>query len=147
MKVLKCILLHILRTTGLQNIVVEIYFDEEQFSPLAEQLELILKVILSGYNLTEPEHSRLFPLVQIDILLPQVFSTRSALLTDEKISHVYYNPETNENLPLGIINERNADQTLPALTMVQSIDQIQNDALVFAVELLRPAMGVVEESE
>ena len=29
MKVLKCILLHILRTTGLQNIVVEIYFDEE----------------------------------------------------------------------------------------------------------------------
>ena len=57
MKVLKCILLHILRTTGLQNIVVEIYFDEEQFSPLAEQLALILKVILSGYNLTEPEHS------------------------------------------------------------------------------------------
>ena len=31
--------------------------------------------------------------------------------------------------------------------MVQSIDQIQNDALVFAVELLRPAMGVIEESE
>ena len=29
MKVLKCLLLHILRTTGLQNIVVEIYFDEE----------------------------------------------------------------------------------------------------------------------
>ena len=57
MKVLKCLLLHILRTSGLQNIVVEIYFDEEEFSPLAEQLELVLKVILSGYNLTEPEHS------------------------------------------------------------------------------------------
>lgn len=85
--------------------------------------------------------------MQIDILLPQIFSSRSALLTDPKISHVYYNPETNVNLPLGLINERNADQTLPALTKVQSIDQIQNDALVFAVELLRPAMGVIEESE
>ena len=30
--------------------------------------------------------------------------------------------------------------------MVQPIDQIRHNALVFAVELLRPAMGVTEES-
>ena len=146
MKVLKCLLFHILRTTGLQNIVVEVYFDEEQFNPLSDYLELILKVLLTGYNLTEPEHSRQFPLVQIDILLPQIFASRSALLIDEKISHVYYNPETNNDLPMSLINERNANQTLPALTMVQPIDQIKHDAMVFAVELLRPAMGIVEES-
>ena len=67
---LKCLLFHILRTTGLENIVVEVYFDEEQFSPLSANVELILKVLLTGYNLTEPEHSRQFPLVSIDILLP-----------------------------------------------------------------------------
>lgn len=66
-------------------------------------------MLTTGYNLTEPEHSRLFPLVQIDILLPQIFNTQSALLTDPKISHVYYNPATDINLPLGLINERNAD--------------------------------------
>ena len=36
MKVLKCLLFHILRTSELKSIVVEIYFDEEQFSPLAD---------------------------------------------------------------------------------------------------------------
>ena len=106
---LKCLLFHILRTTGLQHIVVEMYFDEEQFNPLSDHLELILKVLLTGYNLTEPEHSRQFPLVQIDILLPQIFASRSALLIDDKISHVYYNPETNNDLPASLINERNAD--------------------------------------
>ena len=99
MKLLKCLLFHILRTTGLQNIVMEVYFDEEQFNPLSDYLELILKVLLTGYNLTEPEHSRQFPLVQIDILLPQIFASRSALLIDDKISHVYYNHETNNDLP------------------------------------------------
>lgn len=100
----------------------------------------------TGYNLTEPEHSRQFPLVKVDILLPQVFHTRSAVLTDPSISHVYYNPETDSDLPLGLINERNADQTLPPLEQVVSIDQIKDNALVFAIELLRPAMGVIEES-
>lgn len=99
MKVLKCLLFYILRTTDLKHIVVEVYFDMEQFSPLEDQVELILKVLLTGYNLTEPEHSRDFPLVSIDILLPQIFNTRSALLTDGAISHVYYNPETDAALP------------------------------------------------
>ena len=84
--------------------------------------------------------------MQIDILLPQIFASRSALLIDDKITHVYYNPETNNDLPMSLINERNADQTLPELVMVQPIDQIKHTALVFAVELLRPAMGVSEES-
>ena len=145
MKVLKCLLFYILRTTDLKSIVVEIYFDESEFSPVEDQLELILKVLLTGYNLTEPEHSSQFPLVQIDILLPQIFKSRSALLTDGGISHVYYNPETDVALPLGLIEERNADQTLPSLVLVQQIDQIKHDALAFAVELLRPEMGVIEE--
>ena len=83
--------------------------------------------------------------MQIDILLPQIFHTRSALLTDGTISHVYYNPETNSALPLALINERNADQTLEPLVEVVSIDSIKHNALVMAVELLRPAMGVIEE--
>ena len=60
---------------------------------------------------------------------------------------MYYNPDTNQDLPLGLINERNADQTLPALSLIQPIDQIKHDALVFAVELLRPAMELVEDTQ
>ena len=101
----------------------------------------------TGYNLTEPEHSRQFPLVRIDIMLPQIFHTRSALLTDSSISHVYYNPDTDCDLPLGLISERNADQTMPPLIQVVPIDQIKHNAMVFAIELLRPAMGVIEESQ
>ena len=70
MRVLKCLLLHILRTTQLEYIVVEVYFDENDFSPLDAHLALILKVVLTGYNLTEPEHSRDFPMVVIDVFLP-----------------------------------------------------------------------------
>eukprot|EP00353_Schmidingerella_taraikaensis_P006063 CAMPEP_0185568170 /NCGR_PEP_ID=MMETSP0434-20130131/1211_1 /TAXON_ID=626734 ORGANISM="Favella taraikaensis, Strain Fe Narragansett Bay" /NCGR_SAMPLE_ID=MMETSP0434 /ASSEMBLY_ACC=CAM_ASM_000379 /LENGTH=346 /DNA_ID=CAMNT_0028182591 /DNA_START=161 /DNA_END=1201 /DNA_ORIENTATION=+ len=147
MRTLKCLLLHILRTTGLQHIVCEIYFDETDFSPLPEHLKLIIKILTTGYNLTEPEHSRMFPLVRIDILLPQIFSCRSALLTDASISHVYYNPETEQQLPLGLINERAADQTMPPVEQVVPIDTIKKNALVFAIELLRPAMGVIEQQE
>lgn len=57
MRILKCLLLHILRTSGLEHIVVEVYFDATEFSPLADHLELILKMVLTGYNLTQPEHS------------------------------------------------------------------------------------------
>ena len=38
MKVLKCLLLHIVRTTRLEHIVIEVHFDEEQFSPLESHL-------------------------------------------------------------------------------------------------------------
>ena len=95
MRVLKCLLLHILRTTELQHLVIETYFDESEFTPLSSHLDLITKLLITGYNLTEPEHSRSFPLVKVDILLPQVFACRSTLLTDKSISHVYYNPETD----------------------------------------------------
>ena len=82
MKILKCLLLHIIRTSNLQYIVVEVYLDESEFFPLKENLEIILKMLVTGYNLTEPEHSSTFPLVQIDIFWPQIFNSRSALLTD-----------------------------------------------------------------
>jgi len=103
-------------------------------------------MLVTGYNLTEPEHSRTFPLVQIDIFWPQIFHARSALLTDGSISHVYYNPDTDSTLPTGLIEERNANQTLEPLTQVTTLDQIKHSALVFAVELLRPAMGIIEQA-
>ena len=106
MKVLKCILLHILRSTEINHIIIEVYFDEEEFTPFEQNIRIITKMLVTGYNLTEPEHSRDFPLVAIEIFMPQVFSTRSALLTDGTISHVYYNPETDNQLPLSLINER-----------------------------------------
>jgi len=79
-------------------------------------------MLTTGYNLTESEHSRMFPLVKIDVLLPQIFNTRSAILTDTTISHVYYNPETAMELPLNLIAQRNADSTLTPLEQVISID-------------------------
>ena len=59
---------------------------------------------------------------------------------------MYYNPETEERLPLSLIEERTANQTLEPLQAIIPIDQILHNALVMAVELLRPAMGVIEES-
>lgn len=66
-------------------------------------------------------------------------------MTDSSITHVYYNPDTASNLPIGLIQERNADQTLQPLIQVTPIDQIMHNALVFAVELLRPAMGIIDQ--
>ena len=50
-------------------------------------------------------------------------------------------------LPLNLIAQRNADSTLTPLEQVISIDQIKNDALAFSTELLRPAMGVIEDQQ
>ena len=66
-------------------------------------------MLVTGYNLMEPELSRQSPLTNIEILLPQIFNTRSALLTDPSIRFLYYNPETFPELPQRLIEERNAD--------------------------------------
>ena len=52
-------------------------------------------MLAAGYSLLEPEHSRDYPLVAIDILLPQLFSTKSSLITDKNIEWVFYNDKTN----------------------------------------------------
>lgn len=70
MKILKCLLLHILRTTELKHINLEVYFDTEEFDPIEDHIDTIIKMLVSGYNLLEPEHQRDFPLVGMDILLP-----------------------------------------------------------------------------
>ena len=98
-------------------------------------------MMVTGYNLTEPEYSRDFPLVQIDILLPQIFNSRSALVTDGLISHVYYNPDTDDSLPKKLISERNANQTMEALNSVITIDKIRQQALDIEGELVRPSLG------
>ena len=58
MRTLKCLLMHILRTTELKHIILELYFDQTEFSPLTDHMNLILKMLVTGYNLMEPEHSR-----------------------------------------------------------------------------------------
>ena len=57
MKVLKCILLHILRSTEINHIIIEVYFDEQEFTPFEQNIRIITKMLVTGYNLTEPELS------------------------------------------------------------------------------------------
>ena len=57
MKVLKCILLHILRSTEINHIIIEVYFDEQEFAPFEQNIRIITKMLVTGYNLTEPELS------------------------------------------------------------------------------------------
>ena len=139
--------MHILRSTGLQHIVLEVYFDEAEFFPLQSNLEHIIKMMVTGYNLTEPEHSRDFPLVQIDILLPQIFDANSALITDGLVSHVYYNPETDPTLPKKLIAQRKEDQTKEALVSVVPIDQIKDEALAIGVQLVRPSLAALNSAQ
>ena len=148
MRVLKCLLFHVLRTTGVQHITVEVHFDQTEFFPLEQHLDTILKMLITGYNLTEPEHSRDFPMVAIEILIPQIFSCPSVLLTDNTISHVYYNPETNPDEVYALYNERCADQTMriPAPPLI-SIDEIKDEAMVFAVEFVRPGLDFVTQED
>jgi len=67
---LKCLLFEVIRRTKTNHIVLEVFFDETEFFPLEEQLGLIVKMLVNGYNLLEPEHSRHFPLLKLEILLP-----------------------------------------------------------------------------
>ena len=70
-------------------------FFEEDCEPLDQNLNLILKFLVTGYNLLEPEYSHEFPLVKFEILLPQIFNSPSILLLDPHINHVFFNEETN----------------------------------------------------
>lgn len=95
--------------TLVKDIIIEVYFEEVDFGTnLTEHCKSIVQLIVNGYNLLEPEHSISFPLVSIDILLPQLFSTRSVILTDSEIRHVYFNEQTNTSLVDALLSERNA---------------------------------------
>ena len=91
MEMLKCLLMHIIRKTETNHLYLEVYFDTDEFSQLEDSIDSIFQLVISGYNLLEPEHSREFPLVAIEILLPQLFANKSVLLTDGLIAHVFYN--------------------------------------------------------
>jgi hypothetical protein len=74
--------------------VLECFFSDE-FGELSKHLPEVLSFIVNGYNLLEPEHSNEFPLVKLDIFIPQLFGTRSVLLTDPEITALYFNEQTN----------------------------------------------------
>ena len=70
---LKCLLFEIKHLTDTDHIVLEVFFNEQEFFPLEEQLGLIVKMLVNGYNLLEPEHSRHFPLMKLEILMHAEF--------------------------------------------------------------------------
>ena len=94
MKLLKCLLMYILRTSQSKHIILEVYFNEE-FNPIENHTELVLKMLVNGYNLLQPEHSKDFPLTSLEILFPQVFKNKSILLTEPNIKTLYFNSATN----------------------------------------------------
>eukprot|EP00347_Sterkiella_histriomuscorum_P023330 403335061 len=86
MKRIKCLLFYILERVT-KNLVIEIKFDEE----FDLNFQFIQRVLTNSYNLLEPEHSKVCPLKQIDVVMPQVFHTQSQLLTNKDISLFIYN--------------------------------------------------------
>lgn len=48
---------------------MEVYF-ENDFANSPSEVADVLAIVVNAYNLLEPEHSREFPLVKLDILLP-----------------------------------------------------------------------------
>ena len=132
---LKCLLFEVIHRTKTNYIVLEVFFDETEFFPLEEQLGLIVKMLVNGYNLLEPEHSRHFPLLKLEILLPQLFAVPSCLLTDNAITHLFYNEETNPKLVESLLTERQIDQTMEPLTAVTKIGNIAAQAMVLKIEM------------
>ena len=76
-------------------------------------------------------------MVAIEILLPQVFNSKSVLLTDGSISHVFYNDETNPELIESLIAERGVDQTKPKLEKVTPINEIREVSKIREVEFVK----------
>jgi len=136
-KKLKALLHYILnQNKEITDIIIEVYFEEQDFgNNYTNHTVPIVQLIVNGYNLLEPEHSKNFPLVNVDIYLPQLFSTRSALLIDPAIRHVYFNEQTNLARADSIICERNASQALPKLEFVCPISKIVHKAMVLSVDI------------
>ena len=69
---MKALLHYILgKDKSISDIIIEVYFEEEDFGyDMSQHTTSIVQLIVNGYNLLEPEHSKTFPLVNVDILLP-----------------------------------------------------------------------------
>lgn len=50
-----------------------------QSDKLKADLGMLQKIFINGYNILEPEHSKKYPLQEVDILAPQIFGQESAL--------------------------------------------------------------------
>jgi len=75
--VLRCLLYYILKMNDneCKHLVIEVHFDKTDFPSASDgsafiETQAIWQLIVNGYNLLEPDHSKTFPLVEIDIFLP-----------------------------------------------------------------------------
>ena len=62
----------------------------------------------------------------------------SCLITDNAITHLFYNDATNPKLVEGFLAERSIDQTMTPLTAVTKIGDILHEAMVLKIEMLVP---------
>lgn len=69
---------------------MEVYFPAD----LDISYEFLQKLLVNGYNLLEPEHSLMFPLIQYDIVFPTVFGCKSSIITCTDYDLMIYNEET-----------------------------------------------------
>lgn len=128
----------------MEHLYLELWFTEKMGSP-RDNLQDTLRLLVNGYNLLEPEYSNEFPMVKIDILCPQLFKTRSVLLSDGDIRNVYFNADTEMGLVDQLLMERNATQALPKLEVVQPIGGMIPRAVSLAQEYEAEELNLFEE--
>ena len=133
-KIIKQLLNHILKITNSQHIIMETYFEPTDFGQdITNHLTDIVGLIVNGYNLLEPEHCQNFPLVKLDILLPQLFGSQSVLIVDDEIRQVYYNEQTNKQRLFDIIDKR--PMHFNKLELICPIHTIKEQAMQFECEV------------
>lgn len=59
----------------------------------------------------------------------------SVLLTDQSLTHVYYNEATNPALVESLLNERSVDQTLDQIQEVTKTSEILDKAMILRIEM------------
>ena len=69
--------------------IVEVYIDDYDFKP-QDHFEFVVSLIQSLYSLLEPEHSKEYPMVEVEYLFPRIFKSESVIMRDQHISLVYY---------------------------------------------------------
>ena len=97
-------LLHAHRSTDTETLVIECYFDENDFNPIEDHIDTVQMIFFNGYNLLEPERSKEFPRLKIEFLFPKLFASESILFRDPAISQIFYNIETSPDLVKALLD-------------------------------------------